>query len=60
MFTSPVRSTAAFRRTIPSQVAVIVRPSNQAAQLIHRKVEVQQSNPLLQLIAKVKGAIGLQ
>ena len=33
--------------------------ASQAAQLIHRKVEVQDSNPLLQLVSKVKGAIGL-
>ena len=32
----------------------------QAAQLIHRKTQVQQDNPLLQLIARIKGAIGLQ
>jgi hypothetical protein len=31
----------------------------QAAQLIHRKTQAQTDNPLLQLISKVKGAIGL-
>jgi ribosomal protein L31 len=33
--------------------------SNQAAQLIHRQAEVQQNNPLIQVIARIKGAIGL-
>jgi ribosomal protein L40E len=32
----------------------------QAGQLIHRKVEAAQGNPLVQLISKVKGAIGLR
>jgi hypothetical protein len=32
---------------------------SQAAQLIHRKGQVQQQNPLIQLIGKIKGAIGL-
>ncbi|MDR3685788.1 MAG: hypothetical protein P4L93_02355, partial [Coriobacteriia bacterium] len=33
--------------------------ADQAAQLIHREVQVQQSNWLLQQIAKVKGFMGL-
>jgi ribosomal protein L31 len=34
--------------------------ASQASQLIHRKVQAQADNPLVQLIAKIKGAIGLQ
>jgi ribosomal protein L31 len=34
--------------------------ASQAKDLIHRKNEAQQSNPLVQAISKIKGAIGLQ
>jgi ribosomal protein L31 len=33
--------------------------ASQASQLIHRKVQTQASNPLVQLIAKIRAAIGL-